>query len=50
MPLDKIVPALIDAGYTGDFDVELMGEEIEMSDYTDLLQRSKRAFADWAGR
>ena len=50
VPLDELVPAIIDAGYTGDFDVELMGEEIEMSNYTDLLRRSKQAFAEWVGR
>jgi len=46
VPLDEIVPALIDAGYIGDFDVELIGEEIETSSYTDLLGHSRRVFED----
>ncbi len=46
VPLDEIVPALIDAGYDGDFDVELIGEEFETSSYWDLLEHSQRVFDD----
>jgi hypothetical protein len=35
------------AGYCGYCDVELMGEEIESSDYRELLKHSKVTFDDW---
>jgi len=44
VPLAKIVAALDGAGYRGYFDVELMGEEIEVADYRQLLVDSKRTF------
>ena len=44
VPLKKIVAALTSAGYTGDFDVELMGQEIETSDYANLISHAKRTF------
>lgn len=49
IPLKEIVAALSSAGYGGYYDVELMGEEIEISDYRDLLEQSKQAFAQLAG-
>ncbi len=45
LPLGEIVAALQEAGYDGDYDVELMGEAIETTDYRQLLECSKRAFA-----
>jgi sugar phosphate isomerase/epimerase len=49
VPLKEIVSALTRAGYDGYYDVELMGEEIEISDYRDLLEQSKNAFAQLVG-
>ena len=37
-------PGLIDAGYRGDFDVELIGEEIETTDYAELIVQSRQAY------
>jgi sugar phosphate isomerase/epimerase len=44
VPLAEIVATLESAGYQGYFDVELLGEEIEASDYRELLEHSKAAF------
>jgi sugar phosphate isomerase/epimerase len=44
LPLANILRTLIQAGYRGDYEVELMGEEIETSDYQDLLAHSQAAF------
>lgn len=45
IPLKEIVAALASAGYDGFYDVELIGEEIEASDYGELLEQSKQAFS-----
>jgi sugar phosphate isomerase/epimerase len=47
IPLRQIVRELIAAGYNGDFEVELMGEEIEAADYRDVLARSAKRFCEW---
>ncbi|NOY28715.1 MAG: sugar phosphate isomerase/epimerase [Planctomycetes bacterium] len=44
VPLSQIVHNLLEAGYEGDFDIELAGEDIEFSDYHHLLEISKLAF------
>ncbi len=44
IPLEEIVSLLAKGGYQGCFDVKLMGEEIEASDYRELIAHSKRAF------
>ncbi len=44
VPLAEIVQAFSAAGYDGYYDVELLGEEIEASDYHALLEHSKQAF------
>jgi len=49
VPLKEIVSALKAAGYDGYYDVELLGEEIETSDYHVLLDHAKRAFAELVG-
>lgn len=49
IPLREIVAALISAGYSGYYDVELLGEEFEMADYHELLEHSKQAFAQLVG-
>ena len=45
VPLQEIVDALVAAGYDGFYDVELLGEELEPSDYHSLLDHAKDAFA-----
>ena len=45
-PLREVVRRFRSAGYDGDYDVELIGPEIEATDYRDLLQHSKSAFDD----
>jgi sugar phosphate isomerase/epimerase len=47
IPLRAIVRALLSAGYTGHFEVELMGEEIEAADYREVLARSVETFREW---
>jgi len=44
VPLKEIVAALVDAGYDGYYDMELLGEEIEMLDYPTLLAHAKQAY------
>jgi sugar phosphate isomerase/epimerase len=46
LPLKQIVRELAAAGYQGHFDVELMGEEVEATDYHQLLVQTKLAFAE----
>jgi sugar phosphate isomerase/epimerase len=46
LPLRQIVAALQEAGYNGDYDVELMGEEIERMCYRELLRDCRQAFAE----
>ncbi len=40
LKLDELIRGLIDAGYTGDFDVELIGRNIQQSDYDSILRSS----------
>lgn len=44
LPLVEIADALTEAGYDGDYDVELMGEEVEDRDYDRLLRHAVEAF------
>ena len=46
LPLREIIACLMSNGYDGDFDVELIGEEICAQNYTTLLHHSKAAFRD----
>ncbi len=50
VPLRELVAALSAAGYDGDYDVELLGEEIEAADYEQLLRQSKEAGDRLIGR
>ncbi len=43
IPLGEIVHRLLDAGYSGYFDVELIGQELESCNYHELLASSKLA-------
>ncbi len=49
IPLAAIVREFLSAGYDGDFDVELIGEEIEAIDYHDLVEHAKQAFQRLVG-
>ncbi len=46
VPLSEIINGLLEAGYAGDFDVELIGQDIELADYDNLLTNSRLAFND----
>lgn len=46
IPLRQIISNLLDAGYDGYFDVELIGPEIEATDYQQLLDHTKKAFRE----
>jgi len=47
LPLACIVRSLQRAGYQGDFDLELMGEDIDGRDYRALLEGAQRVFNQW---
>jgi sugar phosphate isomerase/epimerase len=49
VPLRAVVAALRAVGYDGDYDVELVGQEIEATDYRELLRHSKTAFEELVG-
>ena len=44
VPLREILDVLKSAGYDGYYDVELMGEDLDNSDYGELIAHSKRTF------
>lgn len=44
LPLAEVVRTLQERGYQGFFDIELMGEAIEDTDYGELVAQSKAAF------
>lgn len=44
VPLPEIMQCILEAGYQGDFDIELAGQDIELSDYQHLLTSSKQTF------
>lgn len=47
LPLRDLVAALRQAGFDGYFDVELLGEEIEVCDYQSLLTHARQAYAQF---
>jgi len=49
VPLREIVDELKTAGYDGFYDVELLGEELENTDYPSLIDHAKKAFAELLG-
>jgi sugar phosphate isomerase/epimerase len=49
VPLAEITAALKAGGYNGYYDVELLGEELEVADYPSLLQHAKEAFGKLVG-
>jgi sugar phosphate isomerase/epimerase len=48
LPLRETVSTLRCAGYTGAFDVKLIGPEIESFDYWTVLEQSQLAYSDFA--
>ncbi len=44
LPLQEIVDALMDCGYSGYFDVKLVGEDVETASYGQIVHHSKRFF------
>ena len=44
IPLPAIVGQLVEHGYDGDYDVELMGQDVQLLDYEYLLECSKNYF------
>lgn len=49
LPLRQIVAAVVESGYDGFFEVELLGEEIETEDYHALLEHAKKAYSELLG-
>lgn len=47
IPMRQIVATLAQAGYSGYFEVELLGEDVEAFEYADLIRHSKEAFDSW---
>lgn len=47
LPLKQIISALSDASYQGCYDVELVGEQFDNVDYPEVIEGSKRAFAQF---
>lgn len=47
LPLGELVGQLRRAGYSGHFELELLGEEMELADYQELIRQSKREFEQW---
>lgn len=46
LPLVEILATLIESGYSGPFDIRLMGSEIQPPDYRRLLAQSQASFAE----
>lgn len=49
IPVREIVAAFEKAGYEGSYEIELMGEEIEVADYSELVRQSVQTFDDMLG-
>ncbi len=47
VPLAEIMQELLSLGYQGDFDIELVGQDIELCEYEHLLINSKQKFDQW---
>lgn len=44
IPVGEIVHELLEQGYSGDFDVELLGQDVQLYEYEYLLETSKNYF------
>jgi sugar phosphate isomerase/epimerase len=47
LPLADIVARLMRAGYRGYWEVELLGEDVETTDYAELLSQTRHAVQPW---
>ena len=47
LPLKKIIEEVLAAGYDGFFEIELIGEEIGLASYHDVLKHSIKTFREW---
>ncbi len=47
LPLEETVRRLCRAGYRGYWEVELLGEDVETTDYAELLDQSQQAIRRW---
>jgi sugar phosphate isomerase/epimerase len=47
IPLQETVTRLIRGGYRGFWEIELLGEDVETTDYHELLRQSKMAVIPW---
>jgi sugar phosphate isomerase/epimerase len=47
LPVAQMVSILHQAGYAGDFELELVGEDVEAQCYRQLLRESKDRWQDW---
>jgi len=47
IPFREIFEKLAEGGYDGDYDVKLLGEDVEPFEYEDLLSHSKSQFESW---
>lgn len=47
LPLSEVVSQLQRAGYHGYWEIELLGEDVETTDYGELLHQSKRSMHEW---
>jgi sugar phosphate isomerase/epimerase len=47
IPLGEVVQRLIRGGYRGYWEIELLGEDVETTDYVELLRQSRHAAAAW---
>jgi sugar phosphate isomerase/epimerase len=47
LPLGEAVGRLLRAGYRGHWEVELLGEDVETTDYGELIAQSQHAMAKW---
>jgi sugar phosphate isomerase/epimerase len=49
IPLAEIVPRLVRCGYRGFWEIELLGEDVETTDYVELLVESRRVALEYFG-
>lgn len=48
IPLRDIVSQILAAGFDGDFEVELVGQEMESANYAEVISGSLRTFENWS--
>lgn len=49
IPLGEIVPRLVRCGYHGFWEIELVGEDVEATDYVELIEQSHRVALQYFG-